>query len=137
MRQTRQRLDLLELLESVDEFLTAQEIHAMLQDQGSSVGLATVYRNLAKLVERSEIDTVTSSSGEIRYRACSNTHHHHITCDNCGRTVEIELADLEKIVAAASKRHGFSAVQHTVEIVGTCKACARSGASTKAPAKQR
>ena len=124
MRNTRQRGDLLGLLETVDEFMTAQEIHALLQQRGSSVGLATVYRNLAKLVEQREIDTVTAPSGEIRYRSCSKTHHHHITCERCGHTVEIELADIESICASAAKRHDFTSVQHTVEIIGICKNCA-------------
>lgn len=124
MRNTRQRSELLGLLESVDEFLTAQEIHALLQERGGSVGLATVYRNLAMLVEQRVIDTTTSSTGEIRYRSCSKTHHHHITCEQCGKTVEIELADIEAICASAAKQHGFTSVQHTVEIVGICKNCA-------------
>lgn len=124
MRNTRQRSELLALLESVDEFLTAQEIHTLLMERGGGVGLATVYRNLAKLVDQREIDTTTTSAGEIRYRSCSKTHHHHITCERCGKTVEIDLPDIETICASAARRHGFTSVQHTVEIVGVCKACA-------------
>ena len=124
MRNTRQRGELLALLASVDEFLTAQEIHALLLERGSGVGLATVYRNLAMLVEQRDIDTTASPTGELRYRSCSKTHHHHITCERCGHTVEIELADIESICASAANRHGFTSVQHTVEIIGICKHCA-------------
>ena len=38
-RQTRQRAEILDLLEDVDEFRSAQQLHEMLRARGSSVGL--------------------------------------------------------------------------------------------------
>lgn len=124
MRQTRQRTDLLELLQEVREFLTAQEIHALLNERGNRIGLATVYRNLGALTDQSLIDTMTAPSGELRYRACSTGHHHHLTCNRCGKSVELVLTEFESLCADVAREHGFSNVEHTVEIVGTCRACA-------------
>lgn len=124
MRVTKQRSDIAELLSSVNEFMTAQEIHSALQLRGSRIGLATVYRNLAALAERGEVDAVTGTNGETRYRSCSNSHHHHLTCTHCGRTVEFAVDEIEAICTSIAKRHGFREVQHTLEIAGTCRRCA-------------
>jgi Fur family ferric uptake transcriptional regulator len=123
MRTTKQRTEIANLLDTVDEFLTAQEIHALLQDRGSKIGLATVYRNLASLTERAQVDAVTGTTGETRYRSCSTQHHHHLTCVECGRTVELALKDIEAICANVAKRHGFTNLRHTVELSGTCRDC--------------
>ena len=123
-RTTKQRREIVELLDSTDAFLTAQEIHELLQSHGSSIGLATVYRNLASLVERSEVDAVTAISGETRYRSCSTQHHHHLTCSTCGHSVELSVQEIETICTTVARRHGFRNVSHTIELTGTCKRCA-------------
>lgn len=122
MRTTKQRAEIADLLASVDTFLTAQEIHALLQRRGSSIGLATVYRNLAQLADRNEVDAVTGS-GETRYRSCSTRHHHHLTCTRCGRAVEIAVDEIEAACRRLARRHGFREVGHTIELTGVCKAC--------------
>lgn len=132
MRVTKQRSDIAELLTSVSEFMTAQEIHSALKSRGRTIGLATVYRNLAALADRGEIDAVAGLNGETRYRSCSNGHHHHLTCTGCGRTVEIAVDDIEAICASIANRHGFRDVQHTLEIAGTCRNCARAAALSSA-----
>ena len=60
-------------------FLSAQQIHAELEEEGTKVGLATVYRNLQSLAEEDLVDTVRSDDGEALYRLCTNEVHHHHT----------------------------------------------------------
>jgi IS30 family transposase len=48
LRSTQQRSTLRELLDRTEGFHTAQELHAMLRDNGTPVGLTTVYRTLHK-----------------------------------------------------------------------------------------
>lgn len=123
MRATKQRAEIAALLDDVDEFLTAKEIHALLQQRGSAIGLATVYRNLAALTERSEVDAVTGITGETRYRSCSSRHHHHLRCTECGKTVELEVDEIEAICRRLAKRHGFTNLVHTIELAGICRDC--------------
>ena len=51
-RSTRQQSAILEALYGVDEFKSAQDIHALLTKKKLKVGLATVYRTLQKLCRR-------------------------------------------------------------------------------------
>ena len=63
-RLTRQRQLILDRLEQVDEFLTAQQLHAALRGEGEAIGLATVYRGLQWLEEAGIIDTIRTADGE-------------------------------------------------------------------------
>lgn len=122
-RTTRQRLVIGELLAGLDEFVTAQHMHELLGRKGSKVGIATVYRNLQMMAADGDLD-VLHIDGEAMYRACSvQKHHHHIVCRECGKAVEIEIPGFEQWVRTHASRHGYTQVNHTVEIFGLCPEC--------------
>jgi len=78
-RTTRQRSAVLAVLDDLEQFRSAQEIHAELVRRGDSVGLSTVYRSLATLAADSDVDTLLRDDGETLYRRCRGaTHHHHL-----------------------------------------------------------
>jgi len=124
-RPTRQRAAVAAALADVEEFRSAQELHARLREAGDPVGLATVYRNLQAMAADGEIDMLRTDDGEAVYRACSTGHHHHLVCRVCGRTVEVEGPTVEAWANKVSAEHGFTDVHHTLEIFGTCAGCSR------------
>ena len=89
LRPTRQRKAVAACLETFDDFRSAQDIHDLLKQNGENVGLSTVYRTLQALAEGGEVDVLRAEDGEALYRRCSTTHHHHLVCRSCGRTVEV------------------------------------------------
>ena len=101
-------------------FASAQEIHAALRESDEPVGLATVYRALQAMVEDGELDALRTDDGETVYRRCGTSHHHHLVCRECGRTVEVEAPDVERWATATAAQHGFGDVAHTLEIFGVC-----------------
>ena len=119
-RSTKQRAAVVELLSTVDDFRSAQELHDELRKRGDGIGLTTVYRTLQSLSEAGEIDVLRTDSGEAIYRRCSAHHHHHLVCRLCGRTVEVEGPAVERWAEKIAAEHGFSEISHTVEITGTC-----------------
>lgn len=123
-RPTRQRKAVAAALEDFDTFRSAQEIHALLKERGVDVGLTTVYRTLQALADAGEIDVLRAPDGESVYRRCSTGHHHHLVCRSCGLTVEIEGPTVEAWAKRTATQHGFAEVEHTLEIFGTCAACA-------------
>ncbi len=122
-RQTRQRTAVLALLEELDGFRTAQDLHALLRERGDAVGLATVYRALQALVDDGQVDVLRGADGEAAYRRCSPVHHHHLVCRSCGRTVEVADPPVERWASRIAAEHGFADVQHQVEVFGTCGDC--------------
>lgn len=124
LRPTRQRRAVSACLESFDDFKSAQEIHDLLKRSGDTVGLSTVYRTLQALADGGEVDVLRSEEGEALYRRCSDTHHHHLVCRSCGSTVEVEGPTVERWANSIAEKYRFRDVSHTLEIFGTCPACA-------------
>lgn len=123
LRRTRQRAAVSTLLGEIDDFRTAQQIHDLLRGRGDSVGLTTVYRTLQAMAEAGEVDVIRVDSEQLFRRCRTLSHHHHLVCRNCGHTVEIVGRDVEQWALATAQEHGFSAVDHEVEIFGLCAKC--------------
>jgi Fur family transcriptional regulator, ferric uptake regulator len=123
-RATRQRAAVSSILDEIDDFRSAQDIHAILRSRGDSVGLTTVYRTLQALADAGKVDVLRTGDGESVYRRCSTSHHHHLVCRNCGRTVEVEGPAVERWAEKIGAEHGFVRVTHNVEVFGTCPDCA-------------
>ena len=58
--RTRQKDAIREALSGNDEFISAQDLHRKLEDEGVHIGLATVYRQLNALVESGRADYGTA-----------------------------------------------------------------------------
>ncbi|OSC24833.1 transcriptional repressor [Mycobacterium vulneris] len=123
VRSTRQRAAISTLLETLDEFRSAQELHDELRRRGENIGLTTVYRTLQSMAAAGMIDTLRNDTGESVYRRCSEHHHHHLVCRSCGATIEVGDHEVEEWAAEVAAKHGFSDVSHTIEIFGTCSDC--------------
>ncbi|PJI93375.1 Fur family zinc uptake regulator [Luteimicrobium subarcticum] len=123
-RMTRQRAAVADALDEVDDFRSAQQLHELLRSRGDGIGLATVYRTLQSLADDGAVDVLRTEGGENVYRRCTRAeHHHHLVCRDCGRTVEIDGPSVEAWAASVGASHGFTAIQHTVELFGTCADC--------------
>ena len=124
VRATRQRGALIALLDTVEEFRSAQELHDELRRRGENVGLTTVYRTLQTLAAADLVDMVRTDTGESVYRRCAAPHHHHhLVCRDCGSVVEVSGREVEAWAAEVAAAHGFSDVSHTIELFGTCAEC--------------
>ena len=124
VRATRQRGAIIALLEKLDGFRSAQELHEDLRRSGANIGLTTVYRTLQALESANLVDMVRTDSGESVFRRCAAPHHHHhLVCRSCGAAVEVSGHEVEAWAAEVAAEHGFSDVDHTVELFGTCAGC--------------
>ena len=124
VRGTRQAEAIASVLDRLPGFCSAQQIHAELRERGEQVGLTTVYRHLQVLSETGRIDAIRDATGEILYRRCqSDAHHHHLTCRNCGKSVEVEGRAVEHWAEQVAQQAGFTDVGHTVELFGLCPDC--------------
>jgi Fur family ferric uptake transcriptional regulator len=119
-RTTEQRRAIMDALRETETAVTAQELHARLE----GVGLATVYRNLQRLADEGQADTLRRESGEVAFLICERGHHHHLTCRSCGRVEQVRDCRLGDWARAVADLHGFTQVEHRAELVGTCSHCA-------------
>ena len=64
-RNTRQRGAVAALLDRVDGFHSAQDLHAMLREEGDRVGLTTVYRTLQAMADDGEVTATPAPTPTI------------------------------------------------------------------------
>lgn len=122
LRATSQRIEVLAALSGVHDDATAQSLHERLHAAGHELGLATVYRTLATLVEVGLVDAMQHGHGTC-YRVCAPGHHHHLTCVACHTVIEVHDCEVGSWAGRVAANHGFSDVRHIVELRGTCADC--------------
>ena len=120
-RHSAQKDAIRKALNASTGFLSANQVHRLLQDAGTPVGLATVYRQLGALAQVGAVDTVTGPEGQL-FRSCrTDNHHHHLICERCGRAEDLEVS--EDWIRAAAAGHGFTVTRHVLEVFGLCADC--------------
>ena len=120
VRNTKQRRAVVRALQHLDDFISTQDLHRVLQEREESVSLATTYRILQSMAELGQVDVLRSSDGEAIYRRCeAEHHHHHLVCRSCGAAVELEAPQVESWAEQTARRYGYADVDHTVEIAAS------------------
>jgi Fur family transcriptional regulator, ferric uptake regulator len=121
---TRARGQIAAVLKRERRFLSAAEIHRLLEGDGARVALSTVYRNLEHLQNKGEITARAEPDGETRYMPCEPTHHHHhAICTACGRVADVDCTAVEQFAESLLMRDGFELDGHAMEFFGRCKTC--------------
>ena len=124
VRTTRQGASVEAVLTAAAGFRSAQELHAELRARGEPVGLTTVYRHLTALAADGAVDMLHSVDGEVVYRLCAtSSHHHHVVCRTCGASVEVDGPEVEAWAENVARTAGYTDVTHTLEVFGTCAVC--------------
>jgi Fe2+ or Zn2+ uptake regulation protein len=122
MRQTPQREGLLRVLRESDRPLTVEELWERMPDRRS--GLPTVYRNLERFVQEGWAESLLGPDQVMRFVRCdSRHHHHHLQCDRCRRSVEVDACGIERSLAELEAVSGFRITRHQVMLFGLCPDC--------------
>ncbi|WP_425061192.1 Ferric uptake regulation protein [Sporomusa carbonis] len=113
-------------IDNRDKHLCAEDVHNIVRQQSSDIGLATVYRTLELLSELDILQKMDFGDGRSRYEINETStphHHHHLICLACGKVIEFAddlLEDLESIIA---KNSNFTIIDHQVKFYGYCEEC--------------
>lgn len=122
LRLTRQRQAIAEVFfHAIDEHLSLPELLDRARALQPSVGYATVYRTMKLLTECGLATEHKFAEGNVRYEpAVDGEHHDHLICVTCGRIVEVEDEEIERLQEELAKKQGFRVVSHRHEIYGEC-----------------
>jgi len=124
-RVTAPRRALVDLIAARDGHFTAADLVADVKERRLGIGRATVFRALDVLTELGVVERLDLPSGQHAYVACEASHHHHVVCSRCGRSVDIEDAGLTGVVDAVEARTGYRVDRHRLELFGLCPDCRR------------
>jgi Fe2+ or Zn2+ uptake regulation protein len=87
------------------------------------ISLATVYRNLQRLVEDGKIRTIVLGERVARYDPETSDHDHFI-CESCGRVIDLFLERARQIDLTSLANDGYVVTTHNLTVYGICQACA-------------
>lgn len=125
---TPQRKIVLEVfLNNQDQHLSAEDVHTILKQEMSEIGLATVYRTLELLCDMDILHKIDFGDGRSRFEinSCNKEqhYHHHLICLNCGKVKECEDDLLEDLESNIAKKSGFVVIDHQLKMYGYCENC--------------
>jgi len=121
LRSTSQRRIVTDVFFKSDGHLSIEDLLAMVREEDPKIGYATVYRTLKLLKECGLAYERHFGDGVSRYEvAFEDEHHDHLICVECGKIVEFENDEIEKLQVQLAKKHGFVLQRHTHELYGLC-----------------
>jgi Fur family transcriptional regulator, ferric uptake regulator len=122
-RVTRQRLLIAGALDAAGRQLTAQELWERLRRRDPTIGRATVFRTLEALVAAGVARRLEQDGHVYAYVACRPEHHHHLSCDRCGRVEEIAEGVIQPVADQVRADSGFRIDDARVDFYGLCASC--------------
>jgi Fur family ferric uptake transcriptional regulator len=121
LKYTRQRQAIAEVFFGSQAHLSLIDLLDLAKARQPSVGYATVYRTMKLLAESGLATEHKFAEGNVRYEpSIEGEHHDHLICVTCGRIVEYEDEQIEKLQEDLARRHGFRVVSHRHEIYAEC-----------------
>ena len=125
MRNTRVRRAVTEIMESARAPLSLRDLHERVRRELPATAYSTIFRLAERLEREGRIVRVDWRERGSRFEWADRGHHHHIVCDDCGRTVDLEDRDLGFSERRIQSRTGFRVKHHSIELEGTCADCQR------------
>lgn len=125
---TLPRIKVLEILQQTHEqteqhHLTAEDIYRQLLDQGSEIGLATVYRVLSQFENAGIVHRHHFEGGQAQFELNRGRHHDHIVCVQCGKVEEFVDDVIEDRQARIARQHQFDLRDHSLVLYANCLSC--------------
>jgi Fur family ferric uptake transcriptional regulator len=124
LRASASRRLILEILRDATAPLSAPEIARGPGTEGSiGLDLASVYRNLETLAEHELVQEIHAGRGPGRYVLAGTAAREYLACDDCGRILEIDRAELDEVRTLIRERYGYEVEFTRVPMVGRCGRC--------------
>ncbi|MBW4591935.1 MAG: transcriptional repressor [Brasilonema angustatum HA4187-MV1] len=120
--RTRSQERILNLLKTIKQGISAQDIYVELRNRNQSMGLATVYRSLESLKLEGLVQVRTLANGEALYNLAQQDKH-HLTCLQCGASIPINQCPVHDLEGQLQSTHKFKIFYHTLEFFGLCTQC--------------
>lgn len=128
--KTKQGDELRSFLESVPgKHITAADVCDYFRRTGKPMGMATVYRQLEKMVDEGiiakyNIDAGTPACFEYLGTHLSQQTCYHCKCSVCGKLIHMHCDELPELQKHILQHHGFAIDPVRTIFYGVCSDCA-------------
>ncbi len=122
LKLTRQREHILNAFLKM-EHVTAEQMYHLLAKKDPHIGLATIYRTLKLFCETGLAQERHFGTQTQFDNVAHKGHHDHMICTSCGKIVEFQNCQIEKLQEEVATKNGFSIQTHKLELYGLCANC--------------
>lgn len=121
LKATLPRIKILEVFQqSSQRHMTAEDVFKVLLNEGSDIGLATVYRVLMQFEQAGILSRNHFEAGKAVFELNEGKHHDHMVCVVCGRVEEFYDAEIERRQQAIAKERGYTLQDHALALYVVC-----------------
>lgn len=121
-RNTKQKQLILEELENDYTHPTILELYEKIKKKDSSIGQATVYRNVNKLVTEGKVLKISLGNGIEHYDGhCHN--HYHLFCTYCKKIYDLEDGQEFLLKEKMENKYKIKIDKTKIVFEGICKGC--------------
>ena len=121
LKITEPRLTILELMQGrKNEHFSVEDVYKILLEQGSEIGLATVYRVLNQFDEARILIRHNFEGNKSVFELAPTEHHDHIICEDCGKVFEFNDSVIEQRQKEISEQYGIKLKAHSLYLYGKC-----------------
>jgi Fur family transcriptional regulator, ferric uptake regulator len=121
LKATLPRLKILEVFEhAARRHMSAEDVYKALLEEGSDIGLATVYRVLMQFEQAGLLTRSNFESGKSVFELNEGQHHDHLVCLSCGRVEEFYDAEIELRQQQIASTRGFELQDHALSLHAVC-----------------
>ncbi|MBI2832595.1 MAG: transcriptional repressor [Chloroflexi bacterium] len=122
-RMTPQRMMVLSAIEKSKHHISAEEIYSQVVAKYPHVNISTIYRTMELLKGLGLVTETDLGEGRVRYHPSGKGHHHHLVCQECGETADLDESALSALKESLLHDYGFSADLRHLAIFGRCAKC--------------
>jgi len=121
---TGQRRAVIQSLQRLAKFPTAQEVLSDIRQANPDVGLDTVYRNLNLLVAMGVVNPINLPGKDVKvFELVEGKHHHHLVCLGCGKASCLDYCPVDERGLQKAAGAEFQIIGHSLELYGYCRSC--------------
>lgn len=120
---TAQREIVLRIIYDSTDHPDIDEIYLRARNIDKNIGIATVYRTVASLVEVGAIEKLDFKNSKSRYEeAATCKHHDHLVDIDTGQVYEFFNEEIEKLKEKIAQDFGYDLVYHRLDLYGRKRA---------------
>lgn len=127
LKSTGQRDDIARVFFGIGRHISAEELYAEVKKVNDHVGYATIYRTLRLLRDCDLLQERHFDEGQARYESVPERHHDHFICERCGKIIEFENDNIERLQEMVARELKAELRRHKMELYGICADCLALG----------
>ena len=121
LKATLPRIKILEVFQqAAQRHMPAEEVYKILLNEGSDIGLATVYRVLMQFEQAGLLSRNHFEAGKAVFELNEGQHHDHLVCVHCGRVEEFYDAEIERRQQQIAEERGYKLQDHALSLYVVC-----------------